>query len=148
MDYFQTKINKLYQKLKNKGLLDKRLVGLVVVSFVALNVFWNGAKIIQQNFQLQQKVTQIEQENEVLELENRNKELQNEYLKTDEFADITARRVFGRASPGEQVYIVPESVALSALTSSAEANEDDAAQVEKPQWQRNFEAWLQIYFGN
>ena len=147
MEFFQTKINNIQQSLKKRGLADSRVVILIAVVFIALSVFWNGAKIIQQNFELQQKVAQIEAENDILELENRNKELQNEYLKTDEFADITARRVFGRASSGETVYIVPLDVALGALSTVENREEQSDKISQKPQWQQNIEAWFAIYFG-
>lgn len=148
MEFFRSKIQTVKKKLTDKGLYDVRLVMLLIVTFIALSVFWNGAKIIQQNYELQQKVSEIEEENEVLELENRNKALQNEYLKTDEFADITARRLYGRAAPGERVYIVPRDVALGALSSDAEEQEAVEVVSEKPQWQKNLEAWLEIYFGS
>jgi cell division protein FtsB len=147
MNFIQTKIYDLKKLLDDKGLYDVRLVVLALVGLIAMSVFWNGAKIIQQNFELSRKVVQIQQENEILELENRNKELQNQYLATDEFAELTARRVFGKASPGERVYIVPEEVALASLTVAPEeiASEPPA---EKPQYQKNLDAWLNIYFGN
>jgi cell division protein FtsB len=146
MDYFRNKIDSVKQKLSDKGLYDVRLVVLALVGLIAMSVFWNGAKIIQQNFELSRKVVQIQQENEVLELENRNKELQNQYLATDEFAELTARRVFGKASPGERVYIVPEEVALASLTVAPEETAPEAP-AEKPQYQKNLDAWLNIYFG-
>lgn len=147
MDYINSKIAGIKKYLDDKGFYDVRLVALAVVGFIALSVFWNGAKIIQQNFELTQKVAQIKKENEILELENRNKELQNQYLATDEFAELTARRVFGKASPGESVYIVPEEVALASLSEPVES-EVTENEIDKPQYQKNIEAWINIYFGN
>ena len=147
MDYIQQKLFKYRKILTDKGLYDVRLLGLVLVGFIAISVFWSGSKIVQQNYELAQKVERIEQENEILELENRNKELQNEYLATDEFAEITARRVFGKASPGERVYIVPREVALNSLSEPVE-KEEIVIETQKPQYQKNIEAWLSIYFGN
>ncbi len=147
MDFFSNKLNSLKNRLDEKGLYDVRLVVLAIVGLIAISVFWNGAKIVQQNFELNQKVAQIKKENEILELENRNKELQNEYLATDEFAELTARRVFGKASPGERVYIVPKDVALASLTEEPEPTIEET-EVDKPQYQKNLESWLNIYFGN
>jgi len=147
MDYFANKLATLQKKLIDKGLFDVRLLALIGVGVIALSVFWNGSKIVQQNFELSQKVAAIEQENQILELENQNKELRNQYLETDEFAELTARRVFGKAAPGERVYIVPEDVALSALTTT-ETEPEKALNVSKPQYQENLEKWLNIYFGN
>jgi hypothetical protein len=74
--------------------------------------------------------------------------LQNEYLATDEFAELTARRVFGKASPGEKVYIVPKDVALASLSEQPKPTEEQVQESDKPQYQQNLDAWLNIYFGN
>lgn len=145
MEFIIDKIENVKKKLSDSGLYDVRLVILIVIGLITLSVFWNGAKIIQTNYELTQKVTEIIEENEVLELENRNKELQNQYLATDEFAELTARRVFGKASPGERVYIVPEEVALASLDSPLEDNE---LENDETRLRSNFEAWMDIYFGN
>jgi cell division protein FtsB len=145
---FQNKINQAKKKLSDRGLYDVRLAVLAFVGFIAVSVFWSGAKIVQQNYELSQKVEAIKQENAVLELENQNKELQNQYLATDEFADITARRVFGKALPGEKVYIVPKEVALNALTTPEATDQPAPLEVEKPKYQKNLESWMNIYFGN
>lgn len=145
VDFIQEKIEIIKKKLSDSGLYDFRLVVLVFVGLIAVSVFWNGAKIIQRNYELTQKVAEIQKENEVLELENRNKELQNQYLATDEFAELTARRVFGKASPGERVYIVPEEVAIASLKESntEETTENNDNNIRRS----NFEAWMDIYFG-
>mgnify|MGYP001014159940 FL=1 len=75
IDFFKKKIDRKKKKLNDKGLYDVRLLVLGLVGLIAISVFWNGAKIVQQNFELTQKVAQIQKENEILELENRNKEL-------------------------------------------------------------------------
>ena len=147
MDYFSNKFNSARQKLVDNGYYDPRYLTLAVILFVALSVFWNGARIIQQNFELSQKVAALQEENEILELENRNKELRNEYYKTNEFADITARRVFGKAAAGEKVYIVPKETALNSLT-TVQAEDAEISQEEKSKYRQNIESWLNIYFGN
>ena len=148
MDFFKNKIDAVKKRLNDKGLYDVRLLVLGLVGLISISVFWNGAKIVQQNFELTQKVAQINKENEILELENRNKELQNVYLATDEFAELTARRVFGKASPGEKVYIVPKDVALASLSEQPKTTEEQIQESDKPQYQQNLDAWLNIYFGN
>ncbi len=150
MDYLVTRYKNTRKKLEDKGLLNRQTAGLVLVGFVALSVFWSGAKIIKQNYDLTLKVEKIQQENSILDLENKNKELQNQYLASDEFADITARRVFGKAAAGERVYIVPKETALSSLSSSESVTEVDEIIGEnlKPKYQQNLEAWFRLYFGS
>jgi cell division protein FtsB len=147
MDSFKVKINGYKKKLHQKGLYDVRLLALALIGVIAISVFWNGSKIVQQNYELSQKVATIQKQNEVLELENRNKELRNRYLSTDEFAELTARRVLGRAAPGERVYIVPKEVALASLTEKQQEN-DELQSIEVPSYQRNFKAWMRIYLQN
>ena len=147
MKFFIEKVDTLKKKLDSKGVYDVRFLALMLVAVISISVFWNGAKIIQQNYELSQKVEQIIQANEVLELENSNKKLVNEYLATDTFAELTTRRVNGMAAPGEVVYIVPEEVALAALTEQGPISLNQEV-AEKPQYQRNLEAWLNIYFGS
>jgi len=141
-------IDSIRQYMRRKELFDFRLLGLVVIGIVAVSVFWNGAKIIQQNYILSQKVTAIREQNELIELENRNKELQNEYLKTDEYADITARRLYGKAAPGERVYVVPRDVALNALSAPIEEEPVKSQAVETTCTRPNIEEWLKIYLGD
>lgn len=148
MEFIQSYYEKIKNWLEQKGLYDVRVLVLFGVGFIALSVFWNGAKIVQQNYELALKVEAIEQENEVLRLENQNKELRNEFLATEEFADITARRIYGKASPGERVYIVPRDVALNSLSTTEAEEQSQQVESEKSQYQKNVEAWLDIYFGN
>jgi cell division protein FtsB len=147
MDTINSKINSGKQKLHDKGLYDVRLVVLILVGAISVIVFWNTAKIIQRNFELTQKVAQIQKENEVIELENRNKELQNQYLATDEFAELTARRIYGKASPGESVYIVPEEVAIASLQTTTDETVEEQ-NIEKAKYLKNLESWMNIYFRN
>lgn len=135
------------QKLQERGFYDPRLLGLVVLAIIGLSVVWNGAQVVQQNYELSQKVAVLEEENRILELENRNKEIQNEYYKTLEFAELKARRVNGRAAPGESVYIVTRDVALESLQTPEEVEQSAVQTVVKPQYQQNFEAWIDFFFG-
>ena len=146
MNFIRHKILIIRKRLVDAGLYDVRLVGLLLIGFVTISVFWSGAKIIQQNYELSVKVQEKERENQIIELENRAKELQNEYFATDTFAELTARRINGKASPGERVYIIPEEVALGALTETPVGELLDEP-VEKPQYQKNLENWLSLYFG-
>jgi cell division protein FtsB len=141
------KLIMLQKKLTDKEFYDVRFLALFGVGVISLSVFWNGAKIVQQNFDLSQRVAAIAQENQILALENQNKELRNQYLATDEFAELTARRVFGKAAPGERVYIIPKEFALSGLT-APDVVEEEPLEIKKPQYQENLEKWLNIYFGD
>jgi len=109
---------------------------------------WNGVRVVDQNYGLLQKIARLEEENRILELENRNKTFQNEYYKTTEFAELKARRVNGKASPGEAIYTMTNEVALAALKTPKETLEKtQPTKNQKPRYQQNFEAWTDFFFG-
>lgn len=149
MNKITSYIYTLQKKLSTLGLDDPRLFGLVLLAVIGLSVLWSGISVVQRNYDLQQKVTLLEEENRILELQNRNKILQNEYYKTPEFAELKARRVNGKALPGERVYIIDEDAALASLKTPEETEaEAPESPVEKPQYQQNFEAWIDFFFGS
>jgi len=148
MNFFTDKIQTFRNKLSSKGLDDPRLLGLVLLAIIGLSVVWNGARVVQQNYGLLRKIALLEDENRILELENSNKRIQNEYYKTLEFAELKARRVNGKASPGERVYIVTNKIALNSLKTSETETLSPDTETEKPKYQRNFEAWMDFFFGD
>ena len=119
--------------------------------FVALAgaVTWNGAVSIQQNFALQKKVVTLQEQNNVQKLQNETQKLRNEYYKTDEYKELAARRLFGKAAAGERVYIVPKEVALSKVSPQTKADTTPQVvqnPVELPKYQQNFQDWLDFFF--
>lgn len=147
MVFIENKIIKIRSFLNRKGLDDPRFFGLIALAVIGLTVMWNGVRVVDQNYGLLQKIARLEEENRILELENRNKTLQNEYYKTAEFAEIKARRVNGKALPGEAVYTMSENVALAALkTPEGNLEKISTSKEQKPRYQQNFEAWVDFFF--
>lgn len=141
--------NKIQNWLKNsrlRQLRDVRAVGLMVFGVVVLLVSWSGVKVIQSNYELQKKIARLEQENAVQQLSNENLELRNQYLKTDEYLELSARRQFGKGAPGETLVLVPKNVALKYTVDIPEPDEPKPVSVvNKPSYQKNFEAWMNFF---
>lgn len=135
-------------RLRQFGLDDPRLFGLLLLALIGLSVLWTGVGVVEKNYELQQKVVVLEEENRNLEIENSNKSLQNEYYKSPEFAELKARRVNGKALPGETVYTIDDSVALKFITPKNQSSTKPNVLVNKPKYQQNFEAWMQFFFGS
>lgn len=141
----------MYQKIKKlvksgyfKQFADLRYVFFLVFGVVVLLVSWSGVGVIQTNYQLQKQIFELEQQNQVYRLESENLRLKNQYLNTDQYLELQARRQFGKALPGETLVLIPKEVALK-YASPAEVNEQPAKtseNVEKPFYQENFEAWM------
>lgn len=126
-------------------LSDVRNLGLIVFAIIALLVTWSGIKVVQTNYDLQRQIHAMQEENEVARLENANAELRNKYLETDEYLELVARKQFNKASPGEKLLIVPESIALShsiELPEDQEKTPQEQAEDAGPWYERNFNAWL------
>jgi cell division protein FtsB len=126
---------------------DVRLLGLVVFAVIVLLVSWSGVRVIETNYRLQQQIARMQEQTELLRLENANKNLEKEYYNTDQYLELQARKLFGKAAPGETVLVVPESVALSHAKKLPQTKEEvEAKTPEKPFYQKNFEAWMSFLF--
>src|SRR6478735_4160316 len=86
---------------------DIRFTGQIVFVGIVLLISWSGIKTIQTNYQLQKEISALRQQNDVHTLENSNLELQNQYYKTDQYLELSARRNFGLGKPGEIELLVP-----------------------------------------
>lgn len=131
-----------------KELHDVRVLGVHIFVIVALLVTWSGVGVIQANYQLQKDISRLRQETELQKLQNDTLRLRNQYYDTDQYLELTARRQFGLAAPGETLLLVPESVALThSVDLSAGAQPvAEKTRPEKPAYQQNFEAWMQFLF--
>jgi cell division protein FtsB len=123
------------------------VLSLLAFGVVALLVTWSGVKVVQTNYELDKKISVSKQKNEVARLENENLKLKNAYYQSPQFLDLAARRQFGKALPGERLYMVPESVALS-KTIDVPADQRLVVKTEKvkPKAQQNFQAWIEFLF--
>lgn len=100
-------------KLTIENIKDVRLIGLVVFGVIVILITVSGVGVIQQNKGLEEQITLIEQENKNLQLEVDNMRLKNEYLKTDDYLELAARKHFNMAKPGETLIAVPKEVLSS-----------------------------------
>ncbi len=141
------KIKTIFRHPYIHQLRDVRVLGMVVFAFIALMVSWSGIKAIQTNYELQRQIAKLEQQNKLQDLENTNMRLKNQYLETDEFLELAARRQFGKAAPGEKVIIVPKDVGLSyySSTSQQQSPGTEKPTAHKPGYRRNFEAWINFF---
>lgn len=145
----RNKIQTILTKVKKYQLQDPRTWGMIVLAILAGAVTWSGAKSIQQNFELQKKVVVLQEQNKVQKLQNETQKLRNEYYKTDEYKELSARRIFGKAAPGEQVFIVPKEVALAQVSptqTSQVAQQVPKNPVTLPMYQQNVQDWLDFFF--
>jgi cell division protein FtsB len=122
---------------------DIRFTGQVVFAGIVLLISWSGVKTIQTNYELQKQISALRQQNAVHALENRNLELQNQYFKTDEYLELSARRNFGLGKSGESELLVPQSVAYAYAPELLSATSADVAK--QSGHTSNFQAWVNFF---
>lgn len=147
----------MLQKIKNlkyhpriKQLSDIRNLGLYVFAGLVLLVSYNSIKVIDTNYQLQKKIARLQQQNVVQELQNSNLGLRNKFLETNQYIELTARKQFAKAAPGEKLILVPEEVAKKYIADipSDESSEDAGVERSEPFYQQNAKAWWEFFFGD
>lgn len=132
-----------------RRLSDLRFLGQVIFVIIVVLVSWSTAKAIQANYDLQKQVASKQKENQLQQLRNDNLKIKNQYLETDEYLEITARRQLGKAAPGETVVIVPNNVAMRYTVASSIKSDEEVqktADESRPFYQKNLEAWGQFFF--
>ncbi len=133
-----------------RQLTDVRNIGLYIFALLVLAISWSAVKTVQSNYQLQKDIAGLKEQNEVLELANQNSALRNEYLKTDQYLELSARQNLGLAAPGEKVMLVPPSVASKYVdkTLIAQSQSADAPAVDnRSKYAKNIEAWRDFVLG-
>lgn len=146
----------MIEKIKNKikphhieYITDVRNIGMIVFVVVALLVTWSGIKVVQTNYDLQKQISVMRQENDLKKLSNSNLELKNKYLDSDQYLELSARKQYNKALPGEKLLVVPSAVALRHTVDERvepPTNDDVQAESEGPFYERNFNAWIDFMF--
>jgi cell division protein FtsB len=133
---------------KLKTFNDTRVFGLLAFGVVALLVTWSGIKVVQTNYELEKKISVAKQRNTVEQLENENLKLKNKYYESSQYLELSARRQFGKAAPGEKLYTVPENVALSKTIDAAPqvAGASITNVIKKSKLHQNFSDWMNFLF--
>ena len=136
---------------RRKQLTDAPNLGLYIFSIIVLAITWSGVKTVQTNYNLQKQISTLKQQNQVLYLQKKNTSLQNEYYQSNEYLDLTARQDLGLAAPGEQVLIIPKSVAMKYVdptVGSANTTASNASPaVNQSKISKNLEDWRDFLLG-
>jgi cell division protein FtsB len=141
------RINK-YQKIfltYIKRLNDVRVAGQLLFLLIVLMISWSGVKTIQTNYSLQKQIAALKQQNDLQKLQNSNLKLQNQYYKTDQYLELSARQNFGLAKPGEKEVVVPQKVILAYTVDVPDPSKSTNSNLNQTFYERNFQSWINFF---
>jgi cell division protein FtsL len=127
------------------SLQDVRIAGQLVFVVIVLLISWSGVKAIQTNYGLQKQISTLRQQTDVQQLKNNNLRLQNDYYKSNQYLELSARQNFGLALPGEKEIIVPETVALANTVDTPQAKVKTTIPDNRSMFERNLDAWMKFF---
>lgn len=128
-------VDKIRQKIADFWTLQRIIVAAVVV----IVVIWIAMtiQVLNDNYKYQRQVDNAKLDNQVLELENENLKLEQMYYQTDEYKELSARSLLGKAQPGEHMVILPR------VQPTESAKQTDEVSATKS----NVDQWLDFLFG-
>lgn len=137
------KLRQLKYKLKY-DFMSAENVMLVITVVMCLTWTYQSIQAMGRNWELTERL-KVEQRNlELMRIEVEMAELTNEYLQTDEYQELLARKLAGKQLPGEHMVVMPEN----SEAAKAKHNVTVAAKEEEPEEYTNFEKWIMYLFPN
>lgn len=114
-----------------------------MLMIVGVAVFWLGfmtitIDVMNRNYRLQRQVDQGVLDNQVIEIQNENLRLEQAYYKTNEYLELSARALLGKALPGEHLVLLKR----------AEVADTNQGKINQQFEQRsNLDQWLDFLSG-
>lgn len=140
MNKLKTSLRRLFYRLKHDYFSFDNIIFVVAI---LLCFFWTYSSIVamSRNWELSQKIATKEREKALLELEVATIELENEYYKSVEYQELSARAKEDKKLEGENLVYLPENSETARNKYKIAANE---AKNEEP---TNFSQWMSFLFG-
>ncbi len=140
MRALKTKIRRINYLLKHDFLTVENIVLLFAI-ILCLVCTYQSIVSMSRNWELSEKLTAERRELELVNVEVEMKELENEYLASDEYQEILARKILDKQLPGENMVVMPEN-------SDEAKNKHQVTEVAKTEKQSysNFEKWMMYLF--
>lgn len=140
MNKLKTSLRRLFYRLKHDYLSLDNIIFFVAI---LLCLFWTYSSIVamSRNWELAQKIATKKREKDLLELEVATIELENEYYKSVEYQELSARAKEDKKLEGENLVYLPENSETAKNKYKIAANETEN---EEP---TNFSQWMSFLFG-
>ena len=140
-----TKLARRYWR--HYGTMNNIVIGIALL--IAAGWAWGSITTMQRNFALQKEVDAEQRQLELTDLEVQTLQYQQNYYKSDEYKDLSAREHLGLASPGEKVLFLPPNSA-AVKHESEQQNDETIVTTTRPlpgSAPSNLEQWINFFSG-
>lgn len=142
MEKIKTWFRKLGYKIKH-GWINFDNVILLVALIFCLSWTWGSISAMSRNWELAERVESGKRELALLQLEVETLELENEYYKSEEYQEISAREKQNKMLSGETMVYLPKN-SDAAKNKYQEIPEPEMVELTE---RTNFEQWMSFLFG-
>lgn len=115
--------------------VDAVLVGSCAIGLGCMIVTIN---LMNRNYYYQSQINQANLDNQLIELQNENLQLEQAYYKTDEYLELSARALLGKAKPGENLVLIKQDNSINVQANKTSAKEERRS---------NLEHWIDFLSG-
>ena len=129
----------IFNRYRHYATVQNATIALAMI--ISLGWVWGTVQTLQKNFAYQREVDTLKQEVELEKLRNENLTFQQQYLRSDEFLELSARQRLGKANPGEKLIILPDSRDVVDATIQGDVTR-------RAPGASNFSQWMEFFFGN
>ena len=115
-------------------------VVLMLAVFLCLMWTFQSIQAMSKNWELSERLATERRNLELLQVEVETAELENEYYKTEEYQELSARRHLDKKLPGENMVVMPEN------SEEAKNKHKEVKEVAEAREYSNFEKWMKFLF--
>lgn len=141
MEKYKTKLRRLYFRIKHDYLSFDNIVFFVAIAACVFFTY-DSLSATSRNWELSQKLATRTREKELLELEVAAMELENDYYRSAEYQELSARAKQNKLLDGEHLVYLPENSETARKKYNQKSEETD--QTPEPS---NFSQWMSFLFG-
>ena len=134
------RLRRLFYRLKHDYLTFDNIV-IAAGAILCIYWTWGGISAMSRNWELEQRLDTRRKELTLLQLEVENLELENEYLRSEEYQELAARRQQNKMFEGESMVYLPANSAVA-------KNKYQQIEEADPVPPSNFEQWMSFLFGS
>jgi len=137
----EAKGRRIKAKLRQEILVPEKLV-LLSIPFLLLIWLIGSISSLSRNWTLQQEIAEKETEKAYLELQVETEELENQYYASEEYQELSARKLQNKKLAGETLVYLPKNSERAKSKHKETTTEENTTKSDRS----NFDQWLNFLF--